>query len=165
MHLETMHPKTRLVPPSYASLGLMFVGTILLQILLPFLAWTMGAEFPEVKNLSLPYSIAAVAAILVIQVGLVAVGALISAYARGKIFEQYVLRWVDLLCGCVFLAPCIAMLTTGHLLFVVNVGGSGVLLMFFAFCVLTLGCTSLALLLRRVYLDSRADHVELEGVI
>lgn len=157
--------KNGLIRLSYVSVGLFFVGAILLQVLLPVFSWTMGTDYPEVKNLSVPYGIAAIAAILDIEVGLVAVGVLISNYARGTVFDQHVLRWVDVLCGCIFGAPCIAMLTSAHLLFVAQLGGSGVWLMFIVFLVLSLGGTTLALLLRRRYLDSRAEHLELAGVI
>ena len=110
------------------ALGVLLLGTLLAQVLVPQLAAELGGSQEEVAHLVVPYSAAALVAIACVQGALVAVWRLLALAGRDEIFTGVSLRWAD---GFTVLAAAATLVAAGpmlHLLGVVGVGGPGVAL-------------------------------------
>lgn len=147
------------------ALVLVALGTVLVQVLLPCQAAEIGETYPEVQNLVLPYSIAAVLMVVCAQVALLSVWKLISRVLRATLYAKGSLKWIDAMRWSVLIGAGIVAIVAGHLLFLVGIGGPGVVLGFFAALVLGSAAFLLLTILRRVFTAARDEHAELAGVI
>ncbi|RAX49040.1 hypothetical protein DQ353_11975 [Arthrobacter sp. AQ5-05] len=146
---------------------LVLVGLCLLlgQFLVPVIASETGVEFPVVAHLVLPYSVAGILSLVVLELGLVPVWRLVSLVATGNIFTDGAVGWVNAVIACLATATAIPALVMFHLLFIVGLGGPGVLL---ALGAVLLGGSALALLLvvmRGLLADAIANRHELDILI
>ncbi len=95
----------------------MALGTALSMFLAPLLAAEVGAQYPEVRSLVVPYSVLAVLALLAVEVALVAVWHLLGLAARDEVFDPRALRSVTVVIGCVVTVATLAATVFGHLTF------------------------------------------------
>lgn len=147
------------------TLALVGLGLLLGQFLVPVIASETGIEFPEVAHLVLPYTVAGILSLAALQLGLVLVWHLVSLVATGNIFTGGALRWVNAVIACLAAATAIPALVMFHLLFIVGLGGPGVLLGLGA---VLLGGSALALLMvvmRGLLTDAIANRHELDILI
>lgn len=148
-----------------ATLLLLAVCALGVQALIPFEARTMGTQFPEVSYLEVPYSIAAIAAILCFQVALFAVWRLLSMAASDQVFTDPACHLVNVVITCAIAATAICGAVWAHLLFVEQNGGPGV---FAGVALCTIGGVAITLVLivlRALLRTATADRHELIGVI
>lgn len=146
-------------------LVILFLGVLLAQVLTPMVAAEAGRQFPEVAHLVVPYSVAAIVALVFVQVAIVAVARLAGLSAGGRVFAPRSLRWVDVVIGC---AVAVAVLSAGvwvHLVLIEATGGPGAML---AILFATVGAAGVALLMvvmRGLLAAAIADRAELAQVI
>lgn len=140
-------------------------GTLLAQVLLPLLAADTGRWFPEVQHLVVPYSIAAVLMVVGVQVALVGVWMLVTAFADGTLLDRRRVAHVDAIRLGVAVAAAIPAGTAIHLLFFERLGGPGIVLALAFVCVVGPSLWIFLSLLRTVYLRASDEHAELEAVI
>ncbi|MCO1338592.1 hypothetical protein BJH93_06750 [Kocuria polaris] len=148
-----------------AVLVALVAGVFVAQILTPGLASSMGSSHWEVRHLVVPYSVAGILALLCLQIALFLVWRLLTLASTERIFDGGSIRWVD---GLVYSAasavalPCLVMT---HLLFIVGVGGPGILL---TLCACFIGGAALVLVLvvmRSLLASATCDRRELAHVI
>ena len=109
------------------ALGLLAVGALLCQLVLPTEAAATGRMYPEVEHLVLPYTVAAIVAIGCIEVSIVITWRLLSTAAAGAVFQTRTIRWVGQVRAAMLAFVVIVVLVASHLLFVANLGGPGIL--------------------------------------
>lgn len=144
------------------ALGL---GTLLAQGLTPVLAGELSAPYPEVAHLVVPYSVAAILAIVCVQVALVAVWRLLSMVSGDQIFDVASLKWVDTITASAAVATVLSAAVWVHLALVEQVGGPGMVLGLTA-CVLVGTALALLMVVMRGLLSAAiADRRELAEVI
>jgi hypothetical protein len=104
------------------------------QVLVPVVASGVGARFPEVDHLVVPYSLAAILFIGCGQVALLAAWRLVSMVRRGVTFTRGAVRWVDVITACATVAT---LLSAGVLLHVLRFvpGGGGPMPLYLVACV------------------------------
>ncbi len=146
-------------------MALVGIGTLLLQLFLPWVSFEIGQTSPEVQHLWLPYAVASVITVLCAQLILISVWVLVSRFADGKLFTDQSLSWINTIRWAVLGFAAIPALVTGHLLFIVKLGGLDLIL--FLFADLSLGAAAFLLLtvLRQVFCTAKAEHAELAEVI
>ena len=71
-------------------------GVLLLQLFCVYAAWETGEEFPEVSHLVVPYALAAVAALICVQVLIVALMMLVRAVSKGAFFTVKTLSLIHI---------------------------------------------------------------------
>ena len=71
-------------------------GVLLLQLFCVLAAWETGEEFPEVRHLVVPYALAAVAALICVQILIVALMMLVRAVSKGDFFTAKTMKWINL---------------------------------------------------------------------
>lgn len=147
------------------ALVVLLLGTVLAQVLVPLFGSEEGRIYPELAYLVLPYSVTLILAIASGQVALLAVWRLLTLIGAGAIFTRRALRWVDAIALCGAVAAMLGAAVLGHLLFVVRVGGPGVLLMLAATLAGGVAFVLLILVLRGLLESAIADRSELEAVI
>lgn len=95
---------------------------------IPAFASVSANDFPEIAFLAGPYTVIAIVGIACVQIGLFATWVLLSMVERGAIFSEHAFRWVNVIIGAAIALTILTLFTGVHLLFVVQVGGPGVLL-------------------------------------
>jgi hypothetical protein len=146
-------------------LVVLLLGTALAQVLLPVFASEEGRIFPEVAYLVVPYSVGGILFIGCVQVALLVVWRLLSLVDDGVIFTRHALHWVDIITACAKVATVLSAGVLVHLLFVVGVGGPGVVLMLAA-CLAGGPAFVLLMVVMRGLLESAiADRTELDEVV
>ncbi len=146
-------------------LVLVALGSLLMQFLAVVQAAVVAQEAPEYAYLEVPYIVVVVLAIIAGQVALVALWRLLTMVARGTVFGQSALRWVDVITWCAVAATVLVLGVTSHALFVVGDGGPAVAL---AWLIALLGGPALVLLMlvmRRLLVTAAGLRNELEEVI
>ncbi|NLF03986.1 MAG: DUF2975 domain-containing protein [Actinomycetales bacterium] len=109
-----MHKSTTLA--LRVALGAVLLGTLFSQVLLiPLLAAEAAWEAPEVAYLRWPYTAAAIAVVLCVQVAVVCVWRLTAFVRRGSIFSARAFGWVDRIIGAVLAAVVILAAMFVHL--------------------------------------------------
>lgn len=106
-------------------------GLVAQIVLVPLFAAETAALYPEVGHLQVPYTVAAISVIACGQVALVAIWMLLSLVARGEIFRDAALRWVEVIIGAATVATAVAVGTGIHLVFIASTGGPAA---FFGLC-------------------------------
>ncbi len=146
-------------------LVVLLLGSVLAQVLVPVFASETARRFPEVEQLVIPYSVAGIFVIACSQVALLAVWRLLGLINRGVIFTRGALRWVDVITGCAAVATVVAAGTMVHLLFVVRLGGPGVVLGLAFTISAGLAFVLLMVVMRGLLASAIADRSELDEVI
>lgn len=147
------------------ALVVLLLGAVLAQVLLPVFASEEGRIFPELAYLVVPYSVVGIIVIACIEVALLAVWRLLSLVNSGAIFTGRALHWVDVITACAVLATALSAGVLAHLLFVVRVGGPGVLLGLAACLAGGLAFVLLMVVMRGLLDTAIADRSELDQVI
>lgn len=146
-------------------LAVLLLGTVLAQVLVPVFAADEGAIYPEVAQLVVPYSVAGILVIACVQVALLMLWRLLSLVNAGVIFTRRALRWVDVITACGAVATVLSAGVMIHLLFVIGVGGPGVILGLAACLAGGLAFVLLMSVMRGLLETAIADRTELDGVI
>jgi len=86
------------------------LGTLSIQIvLLPELVREVSVDAPEALRLAVPYAFAAGAAIVCVQIALVALWVLLAKVRRDAIFSPSAFRWVDVIIWAAAVATVITL--------------------------------------------------------
>lgn len=147
------------------TLILLALGAFLAQALIPLIAADAGKKLPELAHLVIPYSIAAILAILCFQVALLAVWFLLSMVARDRIFTDPARRWIDVIVVCAAAATALGCSVCLHLVFVEQNGGPGAVFGFAVCAVIGVTAVSMMVVVRGLLGTATADRHELIGVI
>lgn len=124
--------KKTLVYLSKASIAFLGLGCILLMAVLPVEANNTGQMYPEVADVVVPYSVAAVLVAACGVAALVALWRLITLINSGAIASESTRRWVGALGASVSAALALMAVVALHLLVAKSLGGPGVMLIFLA---------------------------------
>ena len=147
------------------ALLVLLLGSVLAQVLVPAYASEVGARFPEVANLVVPYSAAAILFIGCGQVALLVVWRLLSLVDGGVIFTRRAVRWVDVILACAAVATLLSAGVLIHMLGFVP-GGGGPMIYYLAACITGgLAFVLLMVVMRGLLLAAVADRAELDEVI
>jgi hypothetical protein len=147
------------------ALGVLLLGTVFVQVLVPVQATMVGTAIPEVAYLVAPYSLAAILFIACVQVALLVVWRLLSLIDSGVIFTRLSLRWVDVIIGCAVVATVLSAGVLIHMLRFVP-GGGGPTIYFMLACVAGgLAFVLLMIVMRGLLESAIADRTELDEVI
>jgi hypothetical protein len=143
----------------------LLLGSVLAQVLLPVYASEVGARFPEVAYLVVPYSVAVILFIGCGQVALLVVWRLLSLVDGGVIFTRRAVRWVDVITACAAVATVLSAGVLIHMLGFVP-GGGGPMIYYLAACVASgLAFVLLMVVMRGLLVSAIADRTELDEVI
>ncbi|RZU63460.1 DUF2975 domain-containing protein [Zhihengliuella halotolerans] len=148
-----------------AALVGLAAGVFAAQLLTPMLASSVGSPHWEVRHLVVPYSVAGIVALFLVQIALIALWRLLTLTSAERIFDGGAIRWVNGLVGSAAGAVALPCIVMTHLLFVVGVGGPGVVL---ALCACFIGGAALVLVLivlRSLLASATRDRRELAHVI
>lgn len=105
------------------------LGTVFGQaLIIPVAAADQAAMWPEVAHLRWPYTAAAVAIVVCVQVAMVAIWVLLAKVEHDQVFTVPAFAWVDVIIGAAVTATVLSAATAAHLLFLEGVGGPGVVL-------------------------------------
>jgi Protein of unknown function (DUF2975) len=147
------------------ALLVLLLASVLAQVLVPVYASQVGARFPEVAHLVVPYALAAILFIGCGQVALLAVWRLLSLVDGGTIFTRQAVRWVDVIVTCGAIATIMAVTVLVHMLGFVP-GGGGPTMYYLGGCIAAgLAFVLLMVVIRGVLLAAVADRAELDEVI
>lgn len=147
------------------AIALLVLVLVYGQIMVSLVASDVGKTFPEVAHLVVPYSIGGITALACFQVAAVILCVIVSRSAGASFFTQLTQRLIvtaGILCVMGFLIP--AGVAT-HLLFVVSVGGPGVLIGWLASLIATVGFGCITYIARKAFNQAHAEHEELGAVI
>lgn len=142
----------------------LLLGSVLTQILMPFLAEDIGGTYRETAALVAPYSAVAIVAIACLQVAVLATWWLLTRVSTGSIFSDRSLSGADVIIVCLRLATLLPAGVMLHLLVTVG-GGPGVMLALAAYLVVGAAVTLLMVVMRGLLRAAISDHTELEAVI
>ena len=147
------------------ALVVLLLGSVLVQVLLPMLAFEEGRHFPEVAYLVVPYSLAGILFIGCGQVALLVVWRLLSMVNGRVIFTRRALRLVDVITACAAVATVLTVGVLIHMLGFVP-GGGGPIVYLLAACVAGgLAFMLLMVVMRGLLVSAIADRTELDEVI
>ncbi len=147
------------------ALLVLLLGSVVAQVLVPVYASEVGTRFPEVADLVVPYSIAAILFIGCGQVALLVVWRLLSLVDCGVIFTRRAVRWVDVILACAAVATVLAAGVLVHMLGFVP-GGGGPMIYYLAACIASgLAFVLLMVVMRGLLESAIADRTELNEVI
>lgn len=147
------------------ALSLLLLGSLTVQLAIPINAGSAGEMFPEVAPLTVPYAALAIAAIVGVQVGLVATWRLATMVSKDRIFDSAALKWVDVILLALMASTALAAGVFVHLIFIVQIGGPPALLGLGG--AMTLGVSLLLLLavMRSLLVQAIDYRTELAGVV
>ena len=140
-------------------------GVLLLQLFCVLAAWETGEEFPEVRHLVIPYALAAVAALICVQVLIVALMMLVRAVSKGAFFTAKTMKWINLARLMVAIGPGIVAITGGHMSIFTPATRPEPPLLFLGGIVLGVGLFSLVSLAKSIFQAALDDAAELAEVI
>lgn len=139
--------------------------SVLAQVLVPVYASEVGARFPEVAHLVVPYAVAAILFIGCGQVALLAIWRLLSLVDDGVVFTRRAVRWVDVIVSCGAVATFLTVLVLIHMLGFVP-GGGGPMVYYLGGCIAGgVAFVLLMIVLRNLLLAAVANRAELDDVI
>jgi len=147
------------------ALVALLLGSVLVQVLLPALAYEEGRHVPEVAYLVVPYSLAGILFIACGQVALVVVWRLLSMVNGRVIFTRGALRLVGVIIACAAVATALSAGVLIHLLGFVPGGGGPVVYLLAASIAGGLAFMLLMVVLRGLLEAAIADRTELDEVI
>lgn len=151
---------------SYVLVAVLLALTVLLQVVLVYAAdLVTRTDFPELRYLWIPYSVAAVFTVFCLQVLLICIFVLVRRAQNAMLYRPSTLRIIDVGTAAVVVSALIPLAVIQHLNWAENANPP--LLSFFGVILLVFIPASFGTLrvLRRVYLKAEREHEELEGVI
>ncbi|TDS82361.1 DUF2975 domain-containing protein [Nesterenkonia aurantiaca] len=148
-----------------AALSLLLLGSLIVQVAIPVNAKSAGEVFPEIEPLTMPYAILAIAAIVGVQVGLIATWRLASMVSKDRIFDKSALKWVDLILVALIGTTALAAAVFVHLVFIVQVGGPPALLGLGGAVALGVSLLLLLAVMRGLLVQAIDYRSELAGVV
>lgn len=144
----------------------LLVGALIVQaVTIPWMAHALSSDFPEVANLAIPYTAAAIAGIGCAQVVLVATWRLTLLVGSGSIFDSSALRWVTMMVRAAAVATVLTLAVALHATLVIGLGPVTVPL---ALCggAVAAGAAWIILVIMRGLLAMAVAHkVELDEVV
>jgi Protein of unknown function (DUF2975) len=147
------------------ALLVLAVASVFAQIAVPAYASEVGARFPEVAHLVVPYSVAAILFIGCGQVALLAIWRLLSLVDGGVIFTRRAVRWVDVMVGCGVVATILTIAVLIHMLGFVPGGGGPMIYYLVGGIAGGLAFVLVMVVMRGLLLSAVADRAELDEVI
>lgn len=167
MASKAVSSQTRLMDKPSTDLSkvvLVVIGLGLLagQFMIPAIATDVGSEYYEVTHLVTPYSVLGILTLAVLQVGLAMIWKLLSLVSTGMIFSPGSLKWVNSVIVCLAVATLLPSAALFHLIFIVGLGGPGVLMLFAATGVIGLALVLLMFVMRGLLGDAISDRVQLD---
>lgn len=109
-------------------LGVLLVGSVLVQLLLPAAAEALGGGHRETQHLVGPYAAMGILAVGGLQIAIGALWWLLQRARRERLLSRGALRGIQVLTLGMLGATVLPLLTMLHLLVVVGVGGPGIML-------------------------------------
>lgn len=149
----------------HTALAALFAGTLLTQVLTPILATDLGQEYPEMRGTVIPYSVAAILALVCVQVILIVIGHLVGLIGEGEIFTSPALRWVDVITTALGVATVLCAGLLVHMLGIMQVGGPGVVFMLMGVTAVGITLVLVVAVMRGLLHAAIADRDELAEVI
>ncbi|WP_133725938.1 DUF2975 domain-containing protein [Nesterenkonia aurantiaca] len=147
------------------ALSLLMLGSLIVQVAIPVNARSAGEVFPEIEPLTAPYATLAIAAIVGVQVGLVATWRLASMVSKDRIFDASALKWVDVILVALIITTGLAAAVFVHLIFIVQVGGPPALVGLGGAVTLGLSLLLLLAVMRGLLVQAIDYRSELAGVV
>ena len=142
------------------------LGCILGQaVIIPVMASDLAREFPEVAFLQVPYTLVAVLIILCIEIAFVAVWRLLTMVAQEQIFAERAIPWVNTIVWAALVSTVLSVGCCMHLLFLINAGGPGVLLLMVAALIGGLAFSLIMVVMRGLLVTATRMRSELDEVI
>lgn len=152
-------PSTDLAKVVLVLIGL---GLLVGQFMIPVIATDVGNEYYEVTHLVTPYTVLGIFTLAALQVGLVMIWKLLSLVSTGMIFSRASLKWVNSVIICLAVATLLPSAALFHLLFIVGIGGPGVLMLFAATGVGGVALVLLMFVMRGLLGEAISDRVQLD---
>ena len=146
-------------------LALIVMGTLLVQLLIPFIVHGYGAIYWEVTPLVIPFAIVGIATVACFQVAVVAVWRLLSFVARDEVFSRRARSWVNVVMWSGAIAAVLAAGASAYLGLVAQIGGALVMLALVGAVVGGAAFVLLMLVMRGLLDSATADRDELAEVI
>lgn len=106
------------VTPTVASMVVVAVTVLpllLIQLAIPGQASAFAETTPEVADLVVPYSVAAILFIACLQVAALAAWRLLWLYGDGRLRTRTGLRWVDVIVACAAIATGLCIVVLVHM--------------------------------------------------
>lgn len=113
------------IPVLRVALAVLLILAVLIQVTLPGMADQVGQRHEELASLAVPYSVAAILAIVCLQVALVIVWRLLSLVADDAVLTARAVRLVDGITICFGSATALAVAVVVHAYVIARVGGPG----------------------------------------
>ncbi|MGJ9372093.1 DUF2975 domain-containing protein [Nesterenkonia sp. CF4.4] len=148
-----------------AAISLLLLGSLIVQVAIPINANSAGEAFPELEPLAVPYAILAIAAIVGVQVGLIATWRLASMVSKDRIFDRSALKWVDVIVMALIMTTGLAAAVFVHLIFIVQVGGPPALVGLGGAVALGVSLLLLLAVMRGLLVQAIDYRSELAGVV
>jgi cytochrome bd-type quinol oxidase subunit 2 len=146
------------------ALGVLLVGTVLVQLLLPLAAGELGGGYRETEHLVGPYAAMGILTVACLQIAVGALWWMLRPRDDDRTRTRTAVRGLDVLTACAIAATAIPALTMLHLLIVVGVGGPGIVLGTVA-CLATGAALTLRLrAARRAFRTAMATSTDLAAV-
>jgi len=147
------------------ALVVLLLGSVLAQVLVPVYASEVGTRFPEVADLVIPYSVAAILFIGCGQVALLVVWRLLSLVDGEVIFTHRAVRWVAVITACATVATVLSAGVLIHMLGFVPGSGGPMVYYLAASIVGGLAFVLLMVVMRGLLESAIADRTELDELI
>ena len=145
---------------------LLILGAVLGQtVIIPAVAAEEAVRWPEVAHLAVPYAILVIAAVVCVELALLAVWMLLTMVQRGAIFTESAFRWVDVVIYAALVATALTIAVPAHLLGTVGVGGPGVVLFLGAAAIGGVAFVLLMLVMRGLLRTATTLESELAEVV
>lgn len=144
---------------------LLILLTLILQVMLVAIVQEVVTEYPSLRYLNLPYSLAAVLSVLCLQVVLVCVLLIVHRIWRKTFYEKGTLLLIDLLTAAIGVAGLIPIMVIQHLNWAENINPFPLILFSWLLVFLTPAVIILLRTLRGIYVKAASDHHELEQVV
>lgn len=145
---------------------LIALGCLLGQtLILPLMAFEAADLYPEVASLAVPYLVAAILAVLCVQVALGALWKLLSMAASDAVFAERAFRWVDVIIASAGVATAMTFGVAIHLLGIVQLGGPGAVLALGGATIGGLAFVLLMVVMRGLLRRATDDRNELAEVV
>ncbi|MDY5584615.1 MAG: hypothetical protein SPG61_02330, partial [Arcanobacterium sp.] len=140
-------------------------GLLLTQIIVPFLALEMAAEFPEVNHLVMPYSIMGISSILFLQIASVLLAIVVTRGSKVEFFHDTTRKLIKVSGALLILAFFIPTLVGFHFKWSMDAGGLMVVLTHFFAIVMMCIFLFFSHISLSAFDNARRDYEELGAVI
>lgn len=144
---------------------LLILLSLIVQVLLVLVVQEVVTEYPPLRYLNIPYSLAAVLSVLCLQVVLGCVLLIVRRIWRKTFYEKGTLLLIDLLTVAMGVAGVIPIVVIQHLNWAENINPFPLILFSWLLVFLTPAVIILLRTLRGIYVKAAADHHELEQVV